>query len=296
MTYVIRNAHKARPDNRVPPMAHETDLGGMRLMLLPPGKCDLKHKIGFNTFDINLGSAAHDLALNSDKLETLRATPESIFYAPKGTELRLHVDNPLPGCVLEVRDDVMAAWMEAAEIPYATRDRPIVWRKDDVAADIGRSAIRHLMRAARSVASTDKLTVEALALGIATRGIAQLAALNGDIDGEIERWNRTGRKLNIDLAIDLIETRLCDSDLSISHLADAACLSSSRFSSVFRAMVGETPYAFILRRRAEYARDLIIGTREPLSQIAYDAGFSSQAHMTVVIRKVFGVTPAAMRN
>ena len=56
------------------------------------------------------------------------------------------------------------------------------------------------------------------------------------------------------------------------------------------------PYAFILRRRAEYARDLITGADEPLARIAHDAGFSSQAHMTVVVRQVFGTTPAAMRG
>ncbi|WP_195820247.1 helix-turn-helix domain-containing protein [Roseobacter sp. MH60115] len=52
----------------------------------------------------------------------------------------------------------------------------------------------------------------------------------------------------------------------------------------------------MLRRRAEYARDLIVGTADPLAEITFTAGFSSQAHMTVVMRKIFRATPAAMRN
>ena len=296
MTPIIDNAHKSVPDTRLPQMPNEVDLGDMRLVLIPPGKCDLRTAAEKATFDVNLGASTHELAVNSDRMRAEFVQPESLCFFPKGTDIRLRANNPLPGCTLEVREGLLKDWIDRSELGRVHRDPLSTYQKDGVAAELARSGIRHLMHAARSSASMDRLTVEALALGIAARGMAQIACRDGDIEAGVGRWNRTGRQIDIDRAIDLIETRLCDSELSIRELADAACLSSSHFSSVFGSMVGETPYAFILRRRAEFARDLIVGTREPLSLIAYDAGFSSQAHMTVVIRKIFGVTPAAMRR
>ncbi|WP_208351114.1 helix-turn-helix domain-containing protein [Pseudaestuariivita rosea] len=281
--------------NGFPNMPHEHDLGDIRLILLPPGSIDTHNRTSVNHLDVNLAGAMHEFSFNSDRTRSEFISGETIAFAPAGTEYRLTVQNPLPGCLVEVNERRWNGWLEEGEIPRE-RLTAYFWRKDGVSAELARSGIRHLMRAAHSGVPTDRLTVEALALGIAARGMAQMTVRDGDIDAEVARWSRYARRMEINRAIDLIEARLCDSDLSIADLADTACLSSSRFSSVFRSMIGESPYAFILRRRAEFARDLIIGTREPLSQIAYDAGFSSQAHMTVVIRRVFGVTPAAMRN
>ncbi|MEJ6393832.1 AraC family transcriptional regulator [Gymnodinialimonas sp. 2305UL16-5] len=277
-------------------MAQETDLGNMRLLLLPPGTCDIKHRLSMNTFDVNLAHTPHEMALNSDRYDRLVAKSEVIGFFPADTDIRLRVTNTLPGCVLEVDDATLNKWTEVAEAPMVWRENVHGYRTDRVAADLARAAIQYLMHAARSKVPADRLTVEAIALAIAARGIARFSAPDGDVDDEITRWSRTARRKEIDRAIDLIETRLCEADLSIAQLANAARLSSSHFSAIFRSMIGETPYAFILRRRAEYARDLIIGTADPLAEIAFTAGFSSQAHMTVVMRKIFGATPAAMRN
>ncbi|MEL6596010.1 MAG: AraC family transcriptional regulator [Pseudomonadota bacterium] len=236
------------------------------------------------------------MAMNSDRYIEESVGTETLGFFPTGTDFRLRTSNPLPGLVLEVGDETLAHWVQSAEINKTRLEGYSDYRREGVAADLGRSAIRYLMRASASRTQVDRLTVEALALGIASRGMAQLACLDDDIDSEINGWTRQARRREIDRAIDLIEARLTDNALSITDLADVACLSSSRFSSVFRSMIGETPYNFILRRRAEYARDLIIGTHEPLAQIAYASGFSSQAHMTVVVRRVFGTTPAALRD
>lgn len=296
MSYIIDNAHRSQIDCRIPAMPQEADLGGIRLIVLPPGPCDIRQKMAANVFDVNLGQTPHRLALNSDKMKTDMIGPETIAIYPTATEFRLQVNNPLPGCILEVDDGTLADWLEASELDCGSLEQGMVYRRDAVGAGLGRSVIQYLMGLACSDVTLGRLTLEALALGIAARGMARLGCEDGDLDGEVLRWNRSGNRGQIGRAIDMVEARIADANLSISDLAEAACYSSSRFSSVFRSIVGETPYAFILRRRAEYARDLIIGTRQPLSQIAYGSGFSSQAHMTTVIRQTFGTTPAAMRD
>jgi AraC-like DNA-binding protein len=45
------------------------------------------------------------------------------------------------------------------------------------------------------------------------------------------------------------------------------------------------------RRRVEYARAEIGRTRRSLSEIALNAGFADQAHLTRVLKRALGVTP-----
>jgi transcriptional regulator GlxA family with amidase domain len=84
--------------------------------------------------------------------------------------------------------------------------------------------------------------------------------------------------------------------LSVSTLSSIAGLSRSHFSHVFRATVGRTPHAHIVRLRIERAMKLMIDTDVPLSEIALATGFSDQAHFSNTFRRTLGVTPKQWRR
>jgi AraC family transcriptional regulator len=94
--------------------------------------------------------------------------------------------------------------------------------------------------------------------------------------------------------------RFIDANLSqkigVGDFAAIARLSSGHFARAFRATVGETPYAYVIRRRIEHAQDLVLRTDKPLAQIALDCGLADQAHMTRLFRRVVGVSPGAWRR
>jgi AraC-like DNA-binding protein len=95
-------------------------------------------------------------------------------------------------------------------------------------------------------------------------------------------------------------TRHIDANLAekmaIPALAALTRLSSSHFARAFRTTVGETPYAYVIRRRIERAQELILATEKPLAEIALDCGLADQAHMTRLFRRAVGVTPGAWRR
>jgi AraC-like DNA-binding protein len=62
----------------------------------------------------------------------------------------------------------------------------------------------------------------------------------------------------------------------------------------FRAVLGTSPYRYLVMRRLDFARERIHGGR-PLAEIAADAGFADQAHFTRTFRAAFGLTPARYR-
>jgi AraC family transcriptional regulator len=93
---------------------------------------------------------------------------------------------------------------------------------------------------------------------------------------------------------DFIEAHL-DDDLSLTVLADVACLSPYHFSRSFKESAGVGPQRYVIQRRLERAKTLLRRTRQPLALIAQRAGFADQSHLTSIFRREMGVTPGRFR-
>lgn len=92
-----------------------------------------------------------------------------------------------------------------------------------------------------------------------------------------------------------IEEHLTET-IKVDQLAALTKLSKTYFSRVFSAAYGESPYNYILRRRMELAKELIVETDLALSEIALDCGMADQAHLCKTFKKVFGTTPNYWRR
>lgn len=84
-----------------------------------------------------------------------------------------------------------------------------------------------------------------------------------------------------------------DADLSVGRLADLVRRSPYHFIRQFRAATGTTPHQYVIRRRVERARDLLI-EGAGIAQAAARVGFSSQSHLHQHVRRLLGVTPGAL--
>ncbi len=95
--------------------------------------------------------------------------------------------------------------------------------------------------------------------------------------------------------LDYIDANL-DANLSLEVLAGLAGVETHRFGRAFKRKVGEPPHQYVLARRIETARALLSITDQPIADVAYATGFSSQSHMTTTFRREVGVTPARVRD
>jgi AraC family transcriptional regulator len=87
-----------------------------------------------------------------------------------------------------------------------------------------------------------------------------------------------------------------DKDISIAQLASECGLSSSHFARAFRQATGWPPHRWLLERRLETARDLLLNSQMPLQKIANACGFSDQSHLSRTFRRMVGTSPAAWRR
>jgi AraC family transcriptional regulator len=72
--------------------------------------------------------------------------------------------------------------------------------------------------------------------------------------------------------------------------------SEAHFSRSFKRTFGESPHAFVIRRRLELAARYMLQTDASLSDIALRCGFTDQAHLCKHFRQSTGQTPAAWRR
>lgn len=101
-------------------------------------------------------------------------------------------------------------------------------------------------------------------------------------------------KRRLQWVVDYIADHLA-SDLSLDELAEVAHMSPSHFKSTFKQSVGLPVHQYVIRRRVEYAADLIARGTHALSDVALQAGFANQSHMARWMKRVTGVTPTLLR-
>jgi AraC family transcriptional regulator len=84
--------------------------------------------------------------------------------------------------------------------------------------------------------------------------------------------------------------------IHIRDLSAVARRSKAHFSRKFKLAVGESPHAYLVRRRLERACHLMITGAASLSEIALSVGFSDQAHLCRLFRQAYGQSPANWRR
>jgi AraC family transcriptional regulator len=103
----------------------------------------------------------------------------------------------------------------------------------------------------------------------------------------------SARKLSC--LVHYIETHLADK-IATKDLATHVNLSISHLNRMFKLSVGVTPHNYVSMRRVELVCTMLITTRRPLSQVAFECGWSDQSHLCKVFRRTMGMTPSGWRR
>ena len=92
----------------------------------------------------------------------------------------------------------------------------------------------------------------------------------------------------------LIEETAGD-DQHIDSLAEKLGISGRHLRRVFDEQLGASPLEIIQSRKLHLAKQLILETRKPITEIAFASGFSSVRRFNEAFRKCYRTTPTQMR-
>jgi len=83
--------------------------------------------------------------------------------------------------------------------------------------------------------------------------------------------------------------------LTIDRLSSLAGLSPFHFIRAFRDAFGQTPHQYLRDRRIERAKELLVTTPLPVTEICDQIGFQSLGSFSSLFRRVAKETPAEFR-
>lgn len=84
--------------------------------------------------------------------------------------------------------------------------------------------------------------------------------------------------------------------LRVERLASATCLSSARFTEIFKLIMGQTPRDYIRHVRIERARAMLSGTQASVSEVGRATGFTDSAYFARSFRAATGRSPREFRR
>jgi AraC-like DNA-binding protein len=94
---------------------------------------------------------------------------------------------------------------------------------------------------------------------------------------------------------DFIEENLFH-PIYLAELSEIAGLSRMHFAAQFRAATGQTPHAYLLRRKVERAQALLSDLTLSVADVASIAGFKNNAHFASAFKKIVGESPSRWRS
>lgn len=87
-----------------------------------------------------------------------------------------------------------------------------------------------------------------------------------------------------------------DASISLQETAEQSYYSPVHFQAIFSECLGETFFEYVLRNRLFLAARRLTETHEKLNDLAFLAGFSSQANFTRAFKQWFEISPAKFRK
>jgi AraC family transcriptional regulator len=130
---------------------------------------------------------------------------------------------------------------------------------------------------------------------VGTALLVHLAHTYGDVPKAPQRESRGLAPWQQRRAEDMIVAHL-DGEITLEQLAGDCELSRRDFALLFRNTTGRLPHRWLIERRVERARELLLHSQLPLAQIAALCGFADQSHFTRVFARATGAAPGAWRR
>ena len=149
-----------------------------------------------------------------------------------------------------------------------------------------------LQREAESGYPSGRIYLDGLTAAMASRLVARHSSLarkfspNGNA-------GLTGYRLKQVLAF--IEEQLTE-DLSLERIAAVAGVSSSHLNTLFRHSMGVAVHQYVIQRRVELAKTLLLQEEKSITEIALEAGFAHQSHLARHMRRMLGLPPRALKR
>lgn len=189
-------------------------------------------------------------------------------------------EDHLPCDMISVRlaPGLVASTAEALSLPNDLAPR--IGARDPLVEHV----VRALMAELEAPAPAGRIYADGLAVALATRLLQNFATVG-------MAGRQTLSKPQVRRIVDFIEANL-EADLTLEQLAEVVGVSIPHLTTLFRRTMGQSVHAYVMERRVQRARDLLLKHEMSIAEVALETGFSHQSHLARWMRRLLGVTPS----
>lgn len=175
---------------------------------------------------------------------------------------------------------LLTSTAEALALPLERMDlAPRLGARDPTVEHVVRALVAELA----APAPAGRIYADSLATALTTRLLQSFGAIGA-----------AGRQIlskpQVRRIVEFVEANL-DGELTLEQLAQVAGISIPHLTTLFRRTMGQSVHAYVMERRVQRARDLLLERRLGIAQVALETGFAHQSHLARWMRRLLGVTP-----
>lgn len=230
----------------------------------------------------NRGRSHHGLLLPLEGTEvyrfsdcTLSAPPDSVLYIPKGEVYRIDLDSE-KGTVICIDIELI--------LPISLRPTRFSLTDRGVAA-----SIRDMFFEANEVFAKG-------AEGRRTALLASVYRIISALIGQESRSLSSAAEKKLAPALEHLHAHYTDPELSVEMLASMCGIGRRYFEKLFFAEKGTTPREYMLGLKMELARELLLGEKLSVADVAYELGYADVYHFCKIFKQKVGTTPGAYKR
>ncbi len=84
-------------------------------------------------------------------------------------------------------------------------------------------------------------------------------------------------------------------EIRMEELVKSSGYSYHHFRHIFKSKIGDSPKGYVMRKRLEYARNMLVTSDASISKIALISGFSTSSQFSSIFKKHTGMSPSQYR-
>lgn len=210
-------------------------------------------------------------------------TPYDFDIVPAGASGFWEDHSPCDMVSVRLAPRLLTSTAEALALPLERMElAPRLGARDPMIEHV----VRALVAEIAAPAPAGRIYADSLATALTTRLLQSFGAL-------CAAGRQTLSKPQVRRLIEYVEANL-DGELSLEQLADVAGMSIPHLTTLFRRTMGQSVHAYVMERRVQRARALLLERRLTIAQVALETGFAHQSHLARWMRRLLGVTPGAV--
>ena len=113
---------------------------------------------------------------------------------------------------------------------------------------------------------------------------------------QIQSKREDGEQTFVTKAVDYVRDNYGDQELTIDKICGILGVSAAYFSTTFKKETGKTFINYLTDYRMSKARELLMNTEIPITEIALGTGFSDSSYFGKLFRKYYQITPTEYRK